>query len=193
MQVRFLLTCVMFLTVICGCSSYRYTSRVVTYPREPMHFGEFSITEFHIDKDRSGPLDLVKAEYLASSLGESPEFRRKCTPIQLRMRPEKPCVEKKGSWGVLHNLSMGVLPGQRETTVSVDVDVKENGKINEKRHFKVLITEEERFTPLGLWPFMPNGDSGCYAAILCLVKDDAAPVFNRVLGSAILSGLTFDL
>ena len=186
MKMRFL---VVLAISCCGCTTYRYSAKVLACPAQPFPRGSFSITELDVGDKQGYPWKLIREEALLLALGESQNAHRESTPIKLVMRSS--FRKFPSSLIGLNFISFGLIPASTRTTADIDVFVSENGKMDESRNFRFQLEECARFTPLGLWPFIgENYEGELYATVSSPGHELTTPVFNKLFGSIILSGLT---
>lgn len=195
MEIRWfrIITVSALLTITLGCKSYRYSTRIFSPPPTAMHFGSFSVKEISFDNGRGYPLNLIREKELLDSLGESSNSFMDCTPIKVNLRIDRFVSSNDNGdlAGLLHHITFGILPVTTEKVIDIDVSVQSDQINNHSHDFKIRFEERTRFTPLGLWPFIgEDSRDECYAAICCLGQEKSTSLFNRVLGTTILSGLT---
>ena len=160
------------LLICCGCRSYRYTGRIVgktDYTPNPSSVVEerYHIGAIDVHTDDS---EVLKAFSRVDDLALKRELARRnrflCGEIN---RHEHILVEIKHlndvksdvSKTFLNSVTMGLLPFSKVLTSKFTIEIYPLPKRGEEPiSIDVAMTQERRFAPLILWPFIGKGD-GC--------------------------------
>ena len=160
------------LLIFCGCRSYRYTGRIVgksDYTPNPSSVVEerYHIGAIDVHTDDS---EVLKAFSRVDDLALKRELARRNRFLRGDVnRHEHILVEIKHLNDVksdvaktfLNSVTMGVLPFSKVLTSKFTIEIYPLPKRGEEPiSIDVAMTQERRFTPLILWPFIGKGD-GC--------------------------------
>ena len=160
------------LLIFCGCRSYRYTGRIVgktDYAPNPLSVVEerYHIGAIDVHTDDS---EVLKAFSRVDDLALKRELARRNRFLRGDVnRHEHILVEIKHLNDVksdvaktfLNSVTMGLLPFSKVLTSKFTIEIYPLPKRGvEPISIDVAMTQERRFTPLILWPFIGKGD-GC--------------------------------
>ena len=160
------------LLIFCGCRSYRYTGRIVDMvdgsPDTVSGIDKkYYIGAIDVHTDDSKVLKAFSRgddSALKSELARRNRFLRGDANRQERILIEiKHLNDAKsdGAGTVLNNLTMGLLPFSKVLTSKFTIEIYPLPKRGEEPiSIDVAMTQEKRFTPFGLWPFLTEGE-GC--------------------------------
>lgn len=160
------------LLIFCGCRSYRYTGRIVgktDYTPNPSSVVEerYHIGAIDVHTDDS---EVLKAFSRVDDLALKRELARRNRFLRGDVnRHEHILVEIKHLNDVksdvaktfLNSVTMGLLPFSKVLTSKFTIEIYPLPKRGvEPISIDVAMTQEKRFTPFVLWPFLGEGD-GC--------------------------------
>ena len=160
------------LLICCGCRSYRYTGRIVDRDRSSLDAvleidKKYYIEAIDVHTDDS---KVLKAFSHVEDLDLKMELARRNRFLRGDAnRQEHILIEIKhlndaksdGAGTVLNNLTMGLLPFSKVLTSKFTIEIYPLPKRGEEPiSIDVAMTQEKRFTPFLLWPFLGEGD-GC--------------------------------
>lgn len=160
------------LLICCGCRSYRYTGRIVDRDRSSLDAvlgidKKYYIEAIDVHTDDS---KVLKAFSHVDDLDLKMELARRNRFLRGDAnRQEHILIEIKhlndaksdGAGTVLNNLTMGLLPFSKVLTSKFTIEIYPLPKRGEEPiSIDVAMTQEKRFTPFLLWPFLGEGD-GC--------------------------------
>jgi hypothetical protein len=160
------------LLIFCGCRSYRYTGRIVgktDYTPNPSSVVEerYHIGAIDVHTDDS---EVLKAFSRVDDSALKRELARRNRFLRGDVnRHEHILVEIKHLNDVksdvaktfLNSVTMGLLPFSKELTSKFTIEIYPLPKRGvEPISIDVAMTQEKRFTPFVLWPFLGEGD-GC--------------------------------
>ena len=160
------------LLIFCGCRSYRYTGRIVGKTDYTPNPSSVVVERYHIGAIdvHTDDSEVLKAFSRVDDLDLKRELARRNRFLRGDVnRHEHILVEIKHLNDVksdvaktfLNSVTMGVLPFSKVLTSKFTIEIYPLPKRGvEPISIDVAMTQEKRFTPFVLWPFLGEGD-GC--------------------------------
>ena len=160
------------LLICCGCRSYRYTGRIVDRVRSSLDTvseidKKYYVEAIDVHTDDS---KMLKAFSRVDDLALKRELARRNRFLRGDAnRQEHILIEIKhlndaksdGAGTFLNNVTMGLLPFSKVLTSKFTIEIYPLPKRGEEPiSIDVAMTQEKRFTPFVLWPFLTESE-GC--------------------------------